>query len=162
LEISPTQDGSISVQDPSTGTTDPIFTITFPLTAVTEPVNIVYTSPITPVKEQPLPAGMSELRNFMLTATTAGGDPVTTFAVSYTMELVYTEQELSNARIEDESTLNVAYWQDNVWHPMLPCAGCERTPNDNRLTIRADHFTDYSLMGETVPLLNVYLPIVQR
>ncbi len=162
MEISPTQDGSISVQDPSTGTTDPIFTITFPLTAVTEPVNIVYTSPISPVKEQPLPEGMSELRNFMLTATTAGGDPVTTFAVSYTMELVYTEQELSNARIEDESTLNVAYWQDNVWHPMLPCTGCERTPDDNRLTIIADHFTDYNLMGETVPLLEVYLPIVQR
>ncbi len=162
MEISATKGYTLTIQDPGTGTTDDTFSIMFPISSVpiSEPVKIIYTNAIIPVKEQPLPEHMGMLRDFMLTAQTISGVPVTTFAMSYTMDLVYTEQELTAAGIWDEETLNVAYWQDSEWHPMLPCDGCEHAPEENRFTIVADHFTDYAVMGKA--RVSVYLPIVQR
>jgi hypothetical protein len=159
-EITPDEERSLTIQD-DTGSRD-IFTITFPISSVTEPVTITYTSPITPQKQQPLPENMRKLREFMLHARTSSGELVETFALSYTMEVSYSNTELENAQIGDETTLNIAYWQDDAWVAMLPCATCGRFPDENRLRIVANHFTDYVLMGEAEPPKMVYLPLVQR
>jgi hypothetical protein len=160
LVISSTQGGSLPVKDPVSNTD--AFSITFPVSSVNELVTIRYTNRIIPDKEQPLPTTMGMMRDFMLNAVNAKGEPVTTFAMSYTMDLMYTDQELQAAGIWDESTLYVAYWDTKakVWQPMLPCTGCKHEPKENRFTIVADHFTDYVVMGVAKDV--VYLPVVQR
>lgn len=162
--IVPDQESTVVVRDPAIDASNDIFTLKFPSGAVTEPVTITYTSPITPQKEQPLPDDRAGIREFMLEARTVSDTLKTTFNLSYTMSLLYTDAELQQVRVSDESTLNVSYWKEDesVWVDMLPCTGCSRDTGANSITIVADHFTDYVLWGTPDPQQLVYLPMVQR
>lgn len=73
---------------------------------------------------------------------------------------------LAAAGITDPATLNIVFWNGNAWTPMLPCAGCSIDTVNRIVTVVADHFTDFALVGAgatTIPQQNaVFLPLVQR
>ena len=59
-----------------------------------------------------------------------------------------------------ERTLNIAYWNGSAWVPMLPCAGCGVDTINHRITLVANHFTEFALIGESAK--RVYMPIARR
>lgn len=147
--VPPTTGGTIALAD---GT----FTIIFPPNAVATTVTITYTQALTPA--QPHPTGRIGLHYFTLEARDGGGNLITTFNQPYTLTLTYTDAELAVAHI-DEGTLNLAFWNGAVWVDMLPCGGCGIDTVNNRVTIVANHFSDFWLSGQTTRL---FLPLAVR
>jgi len=81
------------------------------------------------------------------------GAPVTSFSLSYTITVNYTDAEKGAAI---ESTLGL-YWQDGANWVLVPTSSVDAA--NNRLTATADHMTLFAVLGET---RRVYLPIVMR
>lgn len=115
---------------------------------------------------QGLPNNQRALYGFRATATTLGGQSVTTFAKPYTLRVAYTDAQLAALGITDPTTLNVAFWNGNAWTPMLPCNGCGVDTVNKTITVVADHFTDFAVIGQgtvvTPGAEQIYLPIVTR
>jgi len=149
-----------SVSPPTGGTialADGTFTIIFPPNAVTTTVTVTYAQALSPT--QPLPTGRIGLDYFTLEAYDGGGNLVTNFNQPYTLTLTYTDAELAAAGIT-EATLIVSFWNGSAWVDMLPCAGCGIDAANNRLTIVANHFSDFALVGQTTTWL--FLPLIVR
>lgn len=115
---------------------------------------------------QSLPNNQQALYGFRGLATTLGGQTVTTFAKPYTLRLPYTDTQLAALGITDPATLTLVFWNGSAWIPMLPCAGCSVDTVNKVITIIADHFTDFAVVGqglaEAPGAAHVYLPLVKR
>ncbi len=118
-----------------------------------------------------LPDNQRALYGFRATAATLGGQPITTFAQSYTLQVPYTDAQLVALGITDPTTLNVAFWNGAAWTNMLPCNGCGVDTANKVITVVADHFTDFAVLGQSTVVnpppppagaAMIYLPIVTR
>jgi thermitase len=83
----------------------------------------------------------------VLEATDGQGDPVTQFDPPYTLTLLYQDSDWQDAGVEDESTLNLYYWDGSQWEAILPCEGCSLNTVDNELVAVLGHFSEFGLMG---------------
>jgi hypothetical protein len=122
------------------------FTLDFPPGAVTSTTTITYTPNASPSN----PVGDLIFANMacVLEATDGEGDPVTQFDLPYTLTLRYQDSDWQSAGIDDESTLNLYYWNGSQWEAILPCSGCSRDTVNNVLVAVLDHFSDFGLMGQ--------------
>jgi thermitase len=121
-------------------------TLDFPPGSVTSTTTVTYVPHASPSN----PVGDLIFANMDCTlgGTDAGGDPVTQFDPPYTLTLLYQDSDWQDAGIEDESTLNLYYWNGSQWEGVLPCAGCSRDTVNNELIAVLDHFSEFGLMGE--------------
>ncbi len=142
-------------------TTGDGFSITFPPNAVSENVYISYQGLLAPTFGLPVDKGA--FRSFTLEARTDSFPFfLTTFSQSYTLQLDYTETGLASCAVK-EADLNLVYLDLNLlgatWLEMLPCDGCNADTAANRITIVADHFTQFAFVGKQE---KVYLPLIMR
>jgi hypothetical protein len=105
---------------------------------------------------QPTAGSRAVVRAFTLSALDAAGQPVTQFSRPLTLVVTYTNQELGERGIS-EDTLNVAYWDGAAWASLLPCEGCGIDLANNRATAVVDHLTEFALTGSA----QLFLPNVQ-
>jgi uncharacterized repeat protein (TIGR01451 family) len=128
----------------------------FPAGAVSERVQISLTVMTTPTQE----ARAFQLvgRVFFLEGVDAQGDSVTSFLRPYTLTVRYEDEEWQAAGLEQETDLNLFYWHQGRWVPVLPCPGCRVDTEANRVVAVLDHFTEFAL-GQTQ---EVFLPLVVR
>ncbi|MCX6050326.1 MAG: hypothetical protein NT075_34960 [Chloroflexi bacterium] len=140
--------------------------INFPAGAVAQDSLVTLTA--LPGPTQPLPEDQRALYTFRGTATTLTGQAVTQFAKPYTLQVPYTDAQLAAVGITDPAKLNVGFWKGDVWTPLLPCAGCSIDTTNKLITIVADHFTDFALVGqvgkpsEQPSGQQIFLPLVKR
>jgi trimeric autotransporter adhesin len=113
---------------------------------------------------QSLPVGLAALRSFNGAATTVTGQAVTGFDKPYTLTIPYTDAQLAAAGVTDPATLTVLSWTGAEWQPLLPCTGCNVDTNNRLVTVVADHFSEFALVGQVNnPNLqnSLYLPLVR-
>jgi len=136
----------------------------FPAGAVNE--KSVVRLQLLPASPQPLPEGQAALYNFSGNARTLKGQPISTFAKPYTLQVPYTDEQLAALGISDPTTLNLLYWTGTAWRALLPCSGCTIDTANKRVTVVADHFSDFALVGPSTVVTPVakllYLPVIVR
>jgi thermitase len=140
--IDPVAGGSLSADNDD-------LTLDFPPESVTSSTTVTYTpnaSPSNPVGDLVF-AGLS----CTLEATDVGGNPVTQFDLPYTLTLRYQDPDWQSAGVDDESTLNLYYWNGSQWEGVLPCSGCSLDTDNNVLVTVFDHFSEFGFMGEGDP-----------
>ncbi|MCB0212770.1 MAG: hypothetical protein KDJ52_25735 [Anaerolineae bacterium] len=130
------------------------FIIQFPPGAVSEEVFLTYQG--LPGPTSSVGGGRKAIRSFTLEARTAGGTLVSSFTQPYTILLDYTHAELGAKGVK-ETGLNLLYRTGSNWTAMLPCAGCSVNTGSNRLTVKADHLTEFAFVGD---IDSVFLPLV--
>jgi hypothetical protein len=163
LEYAATSDSTGIITSSGGGsvtTRDGDFSIEFPANAVTSTTTITYTALLATPR---LPdSNRIVVRSWTLEACTSGGQLVTQFHQPYRMVLRYTDADLPALGI-NEGNLNVAYWNGTTWVNMLPCTGCDIDTVNNRMTVVANHFTRFGLIGTgSTAKPDVYLPLVLR
>lgn len=98
-------------------------------------------------------------RAFTLDMIDDQGTPITAFTAAFTITLRYEDSDWQAAGIADETSLNLYYWDGDIWAPVLPCAGCTLDVVGNVITARLDHLTEFALVGRTT---RIYLPLITR
>jgi hypothetical protein len=131
-------------------------TLAFPPGAVTMPISISLTS--VPVSLHTLPGGVIPVRGFALEARDSAGRLVTQFAQRYSLRVAYTEEDLAAAGV-NPAGLNLAFWNGSAWVAVLPCAGCSVDAVNKTITVKLNHFTEFSLNATEHSL---FLPNVRR
>jgi hypothetical protein len=131
----------------------------FPPGAVAGTVTVTYTRQLQPA--QPTGGLRFAGRSFTLEARDAGGAPVTSFGLPYTITLRYDDADWQQAGLPDESSLNLYTWDGGTWVPILPCAGCSLDTEANRLIAVLDHMTEFALLGGASPR-QIFLPHIGR
>ncbi|MFQ5813890.1 MAG: hypothetical protein ACE5I2_12000, partial [Anaerolineae bacterium] len=121
-------------------------TLDFPTGAVTNTTTVTYMPDDAP--NDPPSGSVFANDAFVLEATDAEGDPVIQFNLSYTLTLHYQDSDWQDAGIDDESTLNLYYWDGSQWAGVLPCSGCSLDTVNNVLVATLDHFSELGFMGE--------------
>ncbi len=120
----------------------------FPPGAVTSSTTVVHTPKASP----PNPPSDLNFAIMPMPCTLRGidaeGNQVTGFDTPHTLTLRYQDSDWQDAGIEDESTLNLYYWNGSQWEGVLPCAGCSLDIVNNELVAVLDHFSEFGLMGE--------------
>ncbi|HID86348.1 MAG TPA: peptidase S8 [Anaerolineae bacterium] len=138
-----------AVIEPATGgsllSADGDTTLDFPPGAVSTTTTITHT--LTAAPSNP-PDNLIPANCYILEGTDAGGSPVTRFSLPYTLTLRYQDSDWQEAGINDESTLNLYYWNGSQWEGVLPCAGCSLDTVNNELVAVLDHFSEFGLMGQ--------------
>ncbi|CAN5574361.1 hypothetical protein BH10CHL1_BH10CHL1_22490 [soil metagenome] len=135
--------------------------LSFPPGAVTKDIVIVY-------QEQPLssPPPGAFLRGIELNAYTLDtNEIVTNFTLSFTLVISYTPADLIEAGITDETKLWLYYRssQDQPWQPTLHCAGCGPDLQTHTFTMILNHFTQFSLTGDSANnKWMIFLPVIQH
>ncbi|MEM7126497.1 MAG: SdrD B-like domain-containing protein [Chloroflexota bacterium] len=106
-------------------------------------VVIDYSEISSPTK--PLPLGRLRLQSFTLDAQDHAGQPVTQFGKEYTLVVHYTDEDLVATGIEDESTLQLAFLNEDtgIWEPIPTEVDVE----NNVATGRLNHFTEFTLFA---------------
>jgi hypothetical protein len=124
-------------------------TLDFPPGSVTSSTTATYTPNASPSN----PVGDLVFANMSCTleATDAGGNPVTQFDPPYTLTLRYQDSDWQNAGVDDESTLNLYYWNGSQWEGALPCSGCSLDTVNNALVAVLHHFSEFDFMGDGDP-----------
>jgi len=109
--------------------------------------------------ESQAPAGVS----FHVEAYDDLGTAVTTFTEPYTITINYTDTMWQDAGIDDETSLNLVYRDDEStpWQPTHPCSGCSLDTNANQIVTILNHMTEFALVGKSGDM-TVFLPIITR
>jgi len=142
VQISPASGGTLSSSDGH-------LTLNFPPGAVTGVTTVTYTA-----RPAPTPAlGSFQFagRAFAIEATDQSGQPVTTFTRPFTLTLTYNDEDWQSAGISSEEKLNLYFWNGNAWIALLPCAGCSRDTQANRILVLLDHLTEFGLLACPLP-----------
>jgi hypothetical protein len=133
--------------------------ISFPAGAVGGDTMVVYSPQSGPAHT--VPPGQAALRAFRFEASNAAGQPVTTFAKPYTLRVRYTDQMLTATGVKDPSTLTLVYWNGSAWVRMLPCQGCGVDTAQKVVTVVANHFTEFALIGKSTQG-TIFIPITSK
>jgi hypothetical protein len=133
--------------------------ISFPAGAVNGNTTILYSPQNAP--NHAVPAGQGVIRAFRFEAKSASGQPVTQFAQPYTMQISYDDQLLAAAGVQDPSTLTLVYWNGSAWVNMFPCQGCSVDTTNKVITVVADHFTEFALLGKS-STHTIFLPLTTK
>ncbi len=138
------------------------FAIRFPPGATQQDLDLSYSTQLSPTL--PLLNNLNALRSFVLDAADANGTVVNHFAQAYTMNLNYTDEELAQSGV-DEQSLRCVYLDEttNQWQPVTSTVDAA----NNTVTCQADHFTEFALVAGQVSSTgngqsSIYLPLVQR
>ena len=133
--IEPATGGSLSADNGD-------LTLNFPPGSVTSSTTITYI----PKASLNNPIGDLIFANMACTleATDAEGTPVTQFDPPYTLTLRYQDSDWQDAGIEDESNLNLYYWDGSQWEAI---PGCSLDTVNNELVVVLGHFSEFGLMG---------------
>ncbi|MCB8942174.1 MAG: hypothetical protein H6658_00215 [Ardenticatenaceae bacterium] len=86
--------------------------------------------------------------------------PIHSFNQPFQLTVKYQDTDWQNAGIEDESSLNIAWWNGGQWQPLLPCAGCSLDTANNEIVVMLDHLTEFGLFG--VEIETAYLPLITK
>jgi hypothetical protein len=133
--IDPTSGGSMTLPGG-------LGSISFPPGAVATPTTINY---VTPAATDHASGALQFLgQTFTLDAGDSGGDPVSQFGANYTLTLHFSPSQIPAG--SDPTTVNLYYYSNGAWQPVLPCGGCSLDLNTDTITVQLDHFTDYALM----------------
>jgi hypothetical protein len=133
--ITPTSGGTLTLPDG-------LGSLTFPAGAVTSNTSVTYASPASTDHQT---GDLSFLgQSFTLIAADSAGNPVHQFAGDYTMTLHYNPALLPPGT--DETSVNLYYFKNGTWNPVLPCAGCSLDLTNHTVTVTLDHFTDFALL----------------
>jgi thermitase len=140
--IDPVEGGSLSADNGD-------LTLDFPPESVPSSTTVTYTPNASPSN----PVGDLVFANMSCTleATDAWGDPVTQFNPPYTLTLFYKDSDWQSAGVDDESTLNLYYWNGSQWQGTLPCSGCSLDTDNNVLVAVLSHFSEFGFMGDGNP-----------
>jgi hypothetical protein len=131
-------------------------TLTFPPNAVTTPITVSLAG--MPTSLHPTPSGSIAVRGFTLEARNGAGNIVTQFAEPYTLRVSYSDADLVALGVA-EAGLNLAFWNGSAWVAVLPCADCTVDAANNTVTVKLNHFTEFSL---TAGAHSLFLPLVRR
>jgi len=146
LAITPAQGGELTLlQGPS-------YRVSFAASGVAEPVTVTLDT----IESPQIPAGSSALgRAFSIEARNSDGDLVTSFPKPFTVTVEYNSYDLVGI---DESTLRLAYWDENrdKWVEI----SSEIDLDGNKVTTVLDHLTRFVLLGEWQYRIN--LPIISK
>ena len=143
-EPTPPTSGTVGSEGGSVATSGGEAGITIPENVVSDDTTFTIT-PSTDTTATPPPTGSfmvgSQIYNF--TATSAEGDPITTFDQPVTLTFTYTDAQIAEI---GESSLQVYYWDSSssAWVSV----GGTVDPVTNTVTVDVDHFTYFTLMGE--------------
>lgn len=133
--------------------------VEFPAGAVDQPATLLLSDIIVGSG----PGGGPHVRRFTLEAVNENGETVDEFAANYAMHLPYTDEEVQNAGLNEE-TLR-CQWLDETTGEWQPVTSSVDTAN-NILTCQADHFTEFAVTGDTVqpaaPTSQIFLPLVTK
>jgi hypothetical protein len=140
--VSPDSGGSLSSQDNS-------IVLSFPAGSVATTTIVSCTQEITPTAS--LGSFQFAGRAFSIEATDQSGQPVTTFTRPFTLTLTYDDEDWQSAGISSEEKLNLYFWNGNAWIALLPCAGCSRDIQANRILVLLDHLTEFGLLACPLP-----------
>jgi hypothetical protein len=137
--IEPEAGGRLSADDGN-------LTLDFPAWSVTSTTTVTYRPNPSPSN----PTGNLIFANMdcVLEATDGQGNPVTHFDPPYTLILHYQDSDWQDVGVNDESTLNLYYWNGSRWEGVLLCAGCSLDTVNNKLVAVLDHFSEFGLMGK--------------
>lgn len=157
-EITPEEGGVVITEDQA-------LTLTFPAGAVKRGVNITITRMSGP--PQSTSAFAFAGKAFSIIAHDLNDQPVTSFSQPFILVLTYADSDWQAAGITDESQLNLYFWDGRSWQALLPCTGCALDTENNRITIRLDHLTEFALLAPITspvptPRNSLYVPFVQR
>jgi len=133
--------------------------LNFPAGAVSETTVVTYTEQMSPSQGTGgyIDAGTS----FDILARDANANPVTEFSQPFTMTVTYQNADWEDAGIEDESYLNIYWWDGNTWLGLLPCTGCQHDTAGKQFTIVLNHLTEFALLGSNEPpSQRIYLPVI--
>jgi len=142
--VTPSASGTVGSGGGSVTTSGGEAEITIPENVVSDDTTVTIT-PSTDTTATPPPTGSfmvgSQIYNF--TATSAGGDPITTFDQPVTLTFTYTDAQIAEI---GESSLQVYYWDSSssAWVSV----GGTVDPVTNTVTVDVDHFTYFTLLGE--------------
>lgn len=136
--------------------------VQFPAGAVQEPTTIL----LTDVADGESERTSNQLRRFVLEGVDEDGEVVDTFDTNYDLVLHYTDEELKEAGLDEESLR--CSWLDettNEWQIVESKVDTEQ----NIVTCQVDHFTEFALSGEeeigSTPIEEsnrIFLPLVTR
>lgn len=132
--------------------------VEFPAGAVDQPTTLLMSDIIVGGG----PGSGPHVRRFTLEAVGENGEAVDEFAAAYAMELPYTDEEVQNAGLNEE-TLR-CQWLDETTGEWKPVASSVDLAN-NVLTCQADHFTEFAVTGDAAPVEmtnTLFLPLVTR
>lgn len=109
--------------------------------------------------ESQAPAGVS----FHVEAYDELGTAVTTFTEPYTITINYTDAMWQSTEIDDENSLNLAYWDvsTNQWQTTHPCDDCSLNTETNQIITALNHMTEFALIGKSGGEM-VFLPIITK
>lgn len=132
------------------------YNLNLPPGAVPGPVNFYFTDQVDP--NLLLPANLTDLSRFTLTAVDGSGNPVTIFTNPMTITVNYQDSEL-NAPGVSEDLLTLAYFDERLeqW-VVLPSTV---DPANNKVSSQVNHFTTFALVANS-GLTWIYLPSVKR
>jgi hypothetical protein len=102
----------------------------------------------------------NQMRRFVLEGVNEDGEVVDTFDAKYNMELLYSDEELKNANL-DESSLHCTWFDqtENVWKSIDSTVDT----TNKVVTCQVDHFTGFALAGDIAQNGNaIFLPLLTR
>jgi hypothetical protein len=112
-----------------------------------------------PAPGRPLENGRIAVRGFTLEARNGAGQIITQFAQPYTLRVSYTDADLTALGVS-EASLNLGFWNGSVWVALLPCVECSVNTSNNTITVKLNHFTEFSLYGAA--RRSIFVPLVRR
>jgi hypothetical protein len=138
-------------------TADEFALLQLPAGAVTNTATLTYTGVLTPVSA--LGAGRGVVRAFTLIGLANNGTTINQLDQPATLTISYTTRLLATHSVNDEGSLNLAFWNGQTWQPILPCQGCTHDLDTNRITVPITRLSRFALFGKTDSML---LPLVQQ
>jgi len=132
--------------------------VDFPAGAVDQPTTLILSDIVVGGGA----GGGPHVRRFTLEAVDENGETVDQFGAAYNMQLPYTDEELQQAGLQEE-TLR-CQWLDETTGEWKPVQSSVDMVN-NILTCQADHFTEFAVTGDAKPVEmanTLFLPVVKR
>ena len=134
-----------------------------PSGAITQPIVFTYTETVSPTQNITREYGFAG-RSFTLIASRP-------FSGLITLTLTYSDEELADAGISDETMLRLYYWTGSIWDDVVNTCpgpgtlrpGYVRDTANNILTAPICHLSEFALFAPTAPAQKMlYLPLVLK
>jgi hypothetical protein len=137
--------------------TDELTLLQLPAGTLTNTAVLTYTGMLAPVSA--LGAGRGVVRAFTVLGQASNGASLNQLDHPATLTVSYTSRLLATHGVNDEESLNLAFWNGQTWQSILPCQGCVHDLDINRITVPITRLSRFALFGKTESIL---LPLVRQ